>query len=92
MSNEKKKLQLEAARKFGEALHELRCAGVRQEYFQDGMTDKITLVDRDTGAEIGQFAASELMFEMTGQTIDEFALSDDYFGNLVKDDPQLTVE
>lgn len=91
MSNERKKLQLEAARKFGEALHELRCAGIMQEYYRDEMGEKITMIDQETGAQIGQFASAEILTKMTGQIIDEFALSDDYFGDLVKDDPQITV-
>ena len=91
MNNEKKMRQLEAARNFGKALHDLRCAGVRQEYYRDEMGEKITMIDQETGAQIGQFASAEILTKMTGQIIDEFALSDDYFGDLVKDDPQITV-
>ena len=90
MSSEKKKRQLEAARNFGKALHDLHCAGIMQEYYRDEMGEKITLIDQETGVQIGQFASAEILTKMTGQIIDEFAVSDDYFGNLVKGDPQIT--
>ena len=86
MVNEKKKRQLEAARNFRDALHDLRCEGVRTVLYQDDLVEKITLLDRETGKQIGEFATSELFSIMTGQIIDEFAISTDYFGDLVDEE------
>lgn len=93
MSNENKKKmeQLEAARNFGKALHDLRCAGIDPVYQKDEFTSRVVLLDRKTGVQIGEFASAEFLADLTGQTIDEFSLSDDYFGDLVKDDPTVTV-
>lgn len=93
MSNENKKKmeQLEAARNFGKALHDLRCAGIDPVYQKDEFTSRVVLLDGKTGEHIGEFAAAEFLTGLTGQFFDEFALSDDYFGDLVKDDPQITV-
>lgn len=90
MTDEKKKLQLEASRNFGKSLHDLRCAGIKTVYHQDGYTDRVVLVDRETGERIGEFAAAEFLTDMTGQIFDEFVVADDYFGELVKDDSQIT--
>ena len=89
MSKEKKKQQLDAVKAFGQALHDLRCAGIRQEYQQDGTADRIILIDRESDEQVAEFAAAEFLIGITGQTIDEFAISTDYFGDLVKDDPQI---
>ena len=81
MSDEKKLRQLEAIENFGRALHELHCEGI---YFQDDITEKITLVDQETGEQVGQIAYSGLLARLTGQDIDELAVSDDYFRDAIK--------
>ena len=83
--DEKKKRQFEAARTFGKALHDLRCEGVRQEYRQDGVTDKVFLIDRETNKRIAEFAFSEMLMDVGGQIVEDYVVSGDYFGDLVKD-------
>lgn len=83
MDNEKKKRQLEAAENFRDALHNLRCAGVRLVFHDEFGVDKITMFDRETNVQIAEFAVGEFIAILTGQIIDEFAVSTDYFGALV---------
>ena len=85
MDNEKKERQLEAAMNFKDALHNLRCEGVRLVLHPGNSVYKITLFDRETDEQMAEFAAGEFLAILTGQIIDEFALSTDYFGDLLKE-------
>jgi len=84
MTTEKKKLQLEAVRNFWKALEDLRCAGIKQEYLKDEKEEKITLIDQETGEQVGDFVSTELLTDVTGQIFDEYYVSYEYFGDLVK--------
>lgn len=68
----KKMRQLEVVEGLGRALLDLCCEGI---YLQDDMAGKITLVDGETGEQIGQVAYSN---------IDEFTITDDYFRDALK--------
>ncbi len=88
MNNEKKMRQLEAARNFGKALHDLRCAGVRQEYQQGRLMESVILIDRETDEKVAEFSTLEFLVDITGQIVDGFTVAKDYFGELVKEDSQ----
>lgn len=84
---EKKEQQLKAAEKFGEALYNLRSAGVKLEYMANDYKEVLAFIDRETGQHIGEYAYSEPLFALFGQDINEFVLSTDYFGDLLGQDP-----
>ena len=79
-----KKIQLEAVRNFWKALEDLRCAGIKQKYLKDEKEERITLIDQETGKQVGDFVSTELLTDVTGQICDEYYVSYEYFGDLVK--------
>lgn len=82
---DKKRQQYEAVKAFGVALHNLRLAGVRQDYISNGPMEKIDLIDTESGQHIGQFGGLDMTDLGMSQIVDELAFSTDYFGEIAGD-------
>lgn len=80
----KKKSQLDAVNNFANALHAMRCSGVQTVLYHGGNVDKIILLDRETGEQMAEYAMAEALARLTGQVVDEFATSTNYFGDLAE--------